>query len=210
MEMGILQRVVTGRRQKLWKTACLLLQVAGLEEGKALAQPLYPARTASLVPMLELPLPTALSGWGKARGAKKLGKFNSKEEKTYILWGWDKRKWSFLPFGVNSAQHQSCCPAWHRETPLRGSGHRDDRVPHTQVLQTSLSVLVLHQTERGKSVGQKTFFFWLTEIYLKLKQKVDVLPIFPRWPVEIQFRLGHSFRPITLDCSILILSFRVF
>lgn len=56
MEMGILQRVVTGIKQKLWKTACLVQ----VEERKGLSLSLYPAKTASHIPILEIPLPTAL------------------------------------------------------------------------------------------------------------------------------------------------------
>lgn len=65
--MGMLQRVVTGIKQKLWKTACLL-QVAWVEERKGLTLSLYPARTASHIPMLEIPLPTALSELLQAGG----------------------------------------------------------------------------------------------------------------------------------------------
>lgn len=65
MEMGILQRVVTGTKLKLWKTACLL-QVAWVEERKALTLSPIPARTASHIPMLEIPLPRASLGLGKS------------------------------------------------------------------------------------------------------------------------------------------------
>lgn len=54
------------------------------------------------------------------------------------------------------------CPAAEvlprSQTPLGGFGCRDHRVPHIQLLQTSLRALTLQQ-RGGKSVGQETFFF---------------------------------------------------